>query len=95
VIRRFIAWLRLWASAFSQMLNVTIRLPLMVLLSDTPPDPDETLSAVIGRRAADGKAWARVAAVLVDALMWGIDGFCWGHCARAAAAHGKSQKELT
>ena len=52
------------------------------------PDPDETVSAFLGR--ARGK-WAVLPAVIVDALFLILTlGRERNHCARAAAKHGGS-----
>jgi hypothetical protein len=90
---RLLDWLRLGGTAFSQLLHVLGRGPFFVAGRDDAPDPDETLSAFLGRRAAAGRSWALAAALVVDVLMWGLDGFRWGHCARAAAAHAASRSE--
>lgn len=76
--------LYLLGQALSQLLNVALRLPLM-WLGDEAPDPDETFSAVVGRRAMDGAKWAFVLEVVINALFWPIEG--WGHVRRAAALH--------
>jgi len=83
-------WVRLAGTGFSQLLNVLARLPLM-MLGDVAPDPDETLSAVIGRRAAEGAVWALVAQWIVDRIMAPLEGWKLGHSARAAAAHAASK----
>jgi len=85
-MRRAVAWLRAFGTAWSQLWHVLVRGPL-VLAGDEVPDPDETFSAMLGRRAADGARWARVLAVGVDVLMWGLDGGRWGHCRRAFEKH--------
>lgn len=74
-------------SAASQLLQ-SILLGLLFLIDAAPaPDPDETLSAVTGRRRADGAWWARLLAPLIDVIMFLPDGAQWHHCRRAAAAH--------
>ncbi len=90
-MRRLFAWLALMATALSQLLNVFVRGPLMVFFNDGPPDPDETLSSVLGRRAADGRRWAGVAAFVVDVIYLPVEGWRLGHCARAAAAFAASR----
>ncbi|MBU6167118.1 MAG: hypothetical protein KGQ52_13470 [Alphaproteobacteria bacterium] len=74
-------------SAASQLL-ASLLLGLLFLIDAAPaPDPDETLSAVTGRRRADGAWWAQVAAPVIDVIMFLPDGARWHHCRRAAAAH--------
>lgn len=85
--RRLLAWVRALGTAASQLWHVLVAGPVAVLLGGAVPDPDETFSAMLGRRAADGAIWAKVLAALVDALMWGVDGGRWGHCRRAAELH--------
>lgn len=87
-LRLFIAAL---GSAWSQLWQVIWGGLLFVVDAAPPPDPDETLSAVVGRRAADGARWAKVAAVLIDVLMFVPDGLRWHHCRRAAEAHAASR----
>ena len=89
---RVLDWMRLGGTAFSQLLHVLARGPFFVAGRGSAPDPDETLSAFLGRRAADGAHWAQALAGVVDVLMWGIEGFRWGHCARAAALHAASRR---
>ncbi len=85
-MRRLTIWIGALGSAWSQFWQ-TIWGGLLFLFDAAPaPDPDETLSSVIGRRAGDGARWARAAALVVDVIMWPADGFRWGHCRRAAAA---------
>ena len=95
VAARVRLWLLLVGAAFSQSLNVWVRAPLFVVLGDAAPDPDETLSAVIGRRAAQDARWARVAEWALDRLMLPLEGWKLGHSARAAALHAASRPSPT
>jgi hypothetical protein len=80
-------WIAAVGSAWSQLWQ-TLWVGALFLFGAAPaPDPDETLSAFIGRRAIAGARWARVAELFVDTLMFGIDGLRWHHCRRAAYAH--------
>jgi hypothetical protein len=89
-MRRLRVWIAALGSAWSQLWQTIWGGLLFLIDAAPPPDPDETVSAVVGRRAADGARWARVAAAVIDVLMFGLDGFRWGHCRRAAAAHAKT-----
>lgn len=86
-MRRLGIWAAAMGSALSQLLQ-SVLVGLLFLFEAAPaPDPDETLSAVTGRRRADGAWWARVLAPVIDVIMFLPDGARWGHCRRAAQAH--------
>lgn len=86
-MRRLAISLAAIGSALSQLLQAIMLGLLFLIDAAPPPDPDETLSAVTGRRRADGAWWARLLAPCIDVLMFLPDGARWGHCRRAAAAH--------
>ncbi len=86
-MRRLLAFIAALGSAWSQLWQV-IWVGLLHLVDAAPaPDPDETFSAVTGRRAAEGALWARLMAAVIDAIMFLPHGARWGHCRRAAEAH--------
>lgn len=86
-MRRVGIWAAAVGSAVSQLLQSVLVGALFLLGVAPAPDPDETLSAVTGRRQADGALWARLLAPVIDVLMFLPDGARWHHCRRAAAAH--------
>jgi hypothetical protein len=86
MIARLRFWLALIGTALSQLLNVTGRGPRFVVLGGVAPDPDETLSAVVGRMAPAGGFGWRLAEWLIDGLALPFEGWRLGHCRRAAAA---------
>lgn len=55
-IYRALAWVRALGTAASQLWHVLVVGPVAMLLGGAVPDPDETFSAMLGRRAAAG-AW--------------------------------------
>jgi len=76
-------WLALLGTALSQLLNVTVRGPRFVVLGGISPDPDETLSSVVGRAALDGRLAGLVAEWIIDRLAYPFEG-ALGHCRSAA-----------
>jgi hypothetical protein len=90
--RRLIAWIRALGTAVSQLWHVLVVGPAVIALGGDMPDPDETFSAMLGRRSADGVWWAKVLATIVDVLMWGIDGGRRGHCRRAFELHRRNDR---
>lgn len=53
---------------FDQMAQTLLVAPFAVLGLADPPDPDATISGLVGRRAAAGASWAVAAAHAIDAL---------------------------
>ena len=76
MIRRAKAWAWLVAVAFTQGVFNTFGAGLWWVLTGrgSPPDPDEPLSARVGRGAVKGKLWALLAESAIDAI------FGRGHC---------------
>lgn len=87
MMRRVGIALAAMGSALSQLLQSVLLGLLFLIDAAPPPDPDETLSAVTGRRRADGALWARLLAPVIDVLMFLPDGARWHHCRRATEAH--------
>ncbi len=86
-MRRLALFAAAVGSALSQLLQSLLIGLLFLFEAAPPPDPDETLSAVTGRRQADGAWWARLLAPVIDVLMFLPDGARGHHCQRAAQAH--------
>lgn len=76
MIARFRQWLWMCAIAFTQGVFNTFFAGLWWAVTGRgdAPDPDEPLSARIGRNAVAGKRWALVGEVIVDGI------FGEGHC---------------
>lgn len=86
-MRRIGIWAAAVGSALSQLVQSLLIGLFFLFEAAPPPDPDETLSAVTGRRRADGALWARLLAPVIDVIMFLPDGARWHHCRRAAQAH--------
>jgi hypothetical protein len=70
------------AVAIDQLLG-TIIVGLLYLLALAPaPNPDETISSIVGRNAVAGKRWALIAERVIDRLFW-LLGDGPNHCARS------------
>lgn len=79
MLARFRAWLWITGTALSQaVFNTGIAGFWWVITGrGVAPDPDEPLSARIGRAAVKGKLWGLLAEQAVDAI------FGAGHCRRS------------
>ncbi|AYJ88137.1 hypothetical protein D3Y57_19285 [Sphingomonas paeninsulae] len=70
--------LKLWALcvliALDQLAHCLLGGPKYILFGGPTPDPDETISSIVGRQAIVGKRWALICEVFIDAL------FGAGHC---------------
>ena len=68
--------------AIDQLAQVVLVAPWWWLTgSGRKPDPDETISGLLGRHAAWGWRWAKICAWLVDALFYVLTfGFERDHC---------------
>lgn len=83
-------WLLSLLIALDQFVHVLLAGPKYILIGGARPDPDETISGKVGRSAARGKRWARVAEWIIDGL-FRLLGAGRGHC-RAAAAREQARK---
>jgi hypothetical protein len=84
---RILIFIRLLATAFSQLINVILCGFIYVNIGGTPPDPDETFSAFLGRKTLEGSKLSKRLAFIVDVIMWPLEGGMWGHCYKAAILH--------
>lgn len=84
MIARLKSWLVVLLIALDQLAHMLLAGPKYVLVGGQQPDPDETISGKVGRRAAAGARWARVCEWAIDGLFRLLTGER-GHCAKAAA----------
>lgn len=87
---RLRSWLIVLFVAFDQLAHMLLAGPKYVLVGGQRPDPDETISGKVGRRAVAGKRWAIICEIPIDALFRALAGER-GHC-RAAAAREARRK---
>ena len=66
-----------------QLAQTVLVYPFAILGLAPVPDPDETISAHVGRQIEDGKIWAIVPGRLIDALFLILTG-TRNHCFLAA-----------
>jgi hypothetical protein len=70
--------------SFDQLLQTLVVAPFALARLAPVPDPDATISGVLGRNA--GRSWARLPLALVDALFLLLTlGVERDHCAKVAA----------
>jgi hypothetical protein len=70
------------AISIDQLLG-TLIVGILYLLALAPaPNPDETISSIVGRNALANKGWALVAERLIDKLFW-LLGDGPNHCRRS------------
>lgn len=78
--------------AIDQMIQTLAVAPFAICGACAIPDPDETISSILGHRVATGSRWAIPFAALVDALFLILTlGKERDHCAKAAEAHRRRQ----
>ena len=90
MIARLKSWLIVLFVAVDQLAHMLLAGPKYVLLGGQRPDPDETISGKVGRRAIAGRRWARICEIIIDGLMRLLTGE-HQHC-RAAAAREARRK---
>jgi len=79
--------------SIDQLLQTILVAPFAIAGACSIPDPDETISSVLGQRMAGGNRWAVLPAALVDALFLALTlGRERDHCARAYRKHHGSAK---
>ena len=70
---------------FDQLLQTVLVAPLAIMGLAPVPDPDATISGVLGRAVIKQRLWARIPAVLLDALFLVLTlGQERNHCLRTA-----------
>jgi hypothetical protein len=75
---------------FDQMAQTLAVAPFAIAGACDIPDPDETVSSVLGRRVATGNRWAIPFAAVVDALFLILTlGKERNHCAKSLQVSGK------
>lgn len=89
--RRLRSWLLCLFVAADQLAHMLLAGPKYVVVGGERPDPDETISGKVGRRAAAGKRWALICEIIIDALARLLTGER-EHC-RAAAAREAGRKK--
>ncbi len=73
-----------------QLLQTLLVAPFALAGLAPVPDPDTTISGMLGRRAATGAYWARLGAALVDALFLILTLGCErDHCRKVALHEAK------
>lgn len=87
---RLKSWLLCLFIAADQLAHMLLAGPKYVLVGGSRPDPDETISGKVGRRANAGARWALACEFIIDALVRLLTGER-EHC-RAAAAREARRK---
>lgn len=86
MVHRLGRWLVLVLISIDQLCQVLLGGPKYVFARGAEPNPDETISSVIGRSAVAGKRWALwFAEPIVNAIMFAITGRR-NHC-RSSIGH--------
>lgn len=88
--RRLKSWLIVLFVAADQLAHMLLAGPKYVLFGGQRPDPDETISGKVGRRAIAGARWALVCEIIINAVIRLLTGER-NHC-RAAAAREAGRK---
>lgn len=90
MIARLKNWLIVLFVAADQLAHMLLAGPKYVLVGGPKPDPDETISGKVGRRAIAGARWARICEWMIDTPIRLLGGEK-NHC-RAAAAREAGRK---
>ena len=93
MIGRLQSWLIVLLVAIDQLAHMLLAGPKYVIAGGQRPDPDETISGKVGRRAAAGERWARICAAAIDAGFRLLTGER-DHCAKAAAREAARRCEV-
>lgn len=88
MIARLKNWLIVLFVAADQLAHMLLAGPKYVLVGGPKPDPDETISGKVGRRAIAGSRWARICEWMIDTPIRLLGGEA-GHCRATSAREAK------
>ena len=88
MIARLKSWLIVLFVAADQLAHMLLAGPKYVIVGGQRPDPDETISGKVGRRAIAGARWALASELIINVLMRVLTGER-DHCRAAAAREAK------
>jgi hypothetical protein len=64
-----------------QFVAILIKIPLYILLNHPAPNPDETISSIVGRNAVAGQRWAIISEKVIN-FIFGVLGD-HNHCRKS------------
>jgi hypothetical protein len=87
-LRRILYSLLLIAILLDQAVALIIKIPFYICGVASKPNPAETISNIVGRRAMHGHRWAEWAEWIIDRVFYVFEGCKLGHC-RGEKYHGE------
>ena len=66
--RRLRSWVLAFLVALDQLAHVVLAAPKYIIFGGPTPNPDETVSGKVGRRAIAGARWARMCELVINLL---------------------------